>query len=57
LKWLVYCIKQDSKTNNFKNINKQLFNLIAKKKNSVMSEKKKLRKIILINRGSAHYRW
>jgi len=58
LKWLVFGIvslKKDTKYN-FNSINKSIFSIIDNKSSLITTEKKKLRKLIIINRGSAHYR-
>jgi hypothetical protein len=36
---------------------KQFLDVLKCKSDSALSEKKKLRKIVLVNRGSTHYRW
>ena len=56
LKWIISRIKNSSNAN-FNSINKQILFVLRRKKNSAISDKKKLRKIVLINRGAIHYRW
>lgn len=57
LKFLVMGMKKNSGIPWKKKFNKELFNIIKNKKIWINSEKARIRKLILINRGSAHYRW
>jgi hypothetical protein len=56
LNWIIIKLK-NSKEKKFSSLNKELLNILGFKINSAISDKIKLRKLVLMNRGAVHYRW
>lgn len=49
--------KKQKSFNFFSSFSKELWSVVEYKPGSAIEEKKKLTKLILVNRGSKHYRW
>lgn len=56
LKWIISRIKISPRPN-FQGITKEIINVLSYKRQSAIGDKKKLRRVVLSNRGAIHYRW
>jgi ribosomal protein S7 len=56
LNWIYIKLKSGKPSSNFRFISNEFFDILQYKQ-SALSSKKKLHKLVLLNRGATHYRW